>query len=397
VNLRRKKSSYLPIHSHGGIMNSANFLSWRSVFGLSLLCVGLMLQPATAATKKAVVSDKIQLKTVVSGLNEPWSMTFLPDGRLLVTEKPGKLRVIENDKLLPQAIGGVPPVIDRGQGGLLDIALHPNYTENGWIYLSYSGKGEGGSGTEVMRAKLAGMQLTNTEIIFRQAPKINSSKHFGSRLVFDREGYLYITLGDRGEMERAQDLGQHIGKVIRLHDDGRVPEDNPFIGNADALPEIYSYGHRNVQGATLNPFTGKVWTHEHGPQGGDEINIVQAGTNYGWPVITYGVNYVTGTKIGEGTSKTGMAQPLYKWVPSIAPSGMTFYTGDAYPEWKNHLFVNSLKFQTLVKLTVENDKVTKEERLFENLGRLRDVRQGPDGLLYLLAGNKLLKLEPTSR
>ncbi len=376
----------------------ANSHSWQTLFSPLLLCFGLLLNlPAQAGQNFAADPGKVQLKPLVENLKEPWSMTFLPDGRLLVTEKSGKLRMIENGKLLQQTIANVPEVVDRGQGGLLDIALHPQYAENGWLYLSYSAKGEGGSGTEVMRAKLKGMQLTDSEVIFRQAPKINSNKHFGSRLVFDREGFLYITLGDRGEMERAQDLAQHIGKVIRLHDDGRVPQDNPFANNPDALPEIYSYGHRNVQGATLNPFNGKVWTHEHGPQGGDEINIVQAGTNFGWPVITYGVNYFTGTKIGEGTKKPGMAQPLYKWVPSIAPSGMAFYTGDAYPGWKNHLFVGSLKFQTLVKLTLDGDKVVKEERLFENLGRVRDVRQGPDGLLYLLAGNKLLKLEPAPR
>ena len=368
--------------------------SWQTLFSPLLLCFGLFLHmPAHAGQSLAADPGKIQLKPLVENLKEPWSMAFLPDGRLLVTEKSGKLRMVENGKLLPQAINGVPAVVDRGQGGLLDIALHPRYAENGWVYLSYSAKGEGGSGTEVMRAKLKGMQLTDSEVIFRQAPKISSNKHFGSRLVFDREGFLYITLGDRGEMERAQDLAQHISKVIRLHDDGRVPQDNPFAAKSDALPEIYSYGHRNVQGATLNPATGKVWTHEHGPQGGDEINIVQAGINFGWPVITYGVNYFTGTKIGEGTKKPGMAQPLYKWVPSIAPSGMAFYTGDAYPGWKNHLFVGSLKFQTLVKLTLDGDKVVKEERLFENLGRVRDIRQGPDGLLYLIAGDRLLQLQ----
>ncbi|PKO74329.1 MAG: glucose dehydrogenase [Betaproteobacteria bacterium HGW-Betaproteobacteria-15] len=373
----------------------ANSHSWQTLFSPLLLCFGLFLHmPAHAGQSLAADPGKIQLKPLVENLKEPWSMAFLPDGRLLVTEKSGKLRMVENGKLLPQAINGVPAVVDRGQGGLLDIALHPRYAENGWVYLSYSAKGEGGSGTEVMRAKLKGMQLTDSEVIFRQAPKISSNKHFGSRLVFDREGFLYITLGDRGEMERAQDLAQHIGKVIRLHDDGRVPQDNPFAAKSDALPEIYSYGHRNVQGATLNPSTGKVWTHEHGPQGGDEINIVQAGINFGWPVITYGVNYFTGTKIGEGTKKPGMAQPLYKWVPSIAPSGMAFYTGDAYPGWKNHLFVGSLKFQTLVKLTLDGDKVVKEERLFENLGRVRDIRQGPDGLLYLIAGDRLLQLQP---
>lgn len=376
----------------------ANSHSWHTLFSPLLLCFGLLLHmPAHAEQSFAADPGKVQLKPLVENLKDPWSMAFLPDGRLLITEKSGKLRLVENGKLLPQAIGGVPAVVDRGQGGLLDIALHPQYAENGWLYLSYSAKGEGGSGTEVMRAKLKDMQLADSEVIFRQAPKISSNKHFGSRLVFDRDGFLYITLGDRGEMERAQDLAQHIGKVIRLHDDGRVPQDNPFAANPDALPEIYSYGHRNVQGAALNPFSGKLWAHEHGPQGGDEINIVQAGTNFGWPVITYGVNYFTGTKIGEGTKKPGMAQPLYKWVPSIAPSGMAFYTGDAYPGWKNHLFVGSLKFQTLVKLTLDGDKVVKEERLFENLGRVRDVRQGPDGLLYLLAGNRLLQLVPASR
>ncbi|HEY8354007.1 MAG TPA: PQQ-dependent sugar dehydrogenase [Methylophilaceae bacterium] len=368
--------------------------AWCFAFGLAL-CSAALQQPAVAAP--ATVQNGIQLKTLASGLDEPWSIAFLPDGRILITEKPGRLRVVENGKLLQESIRGVPPVIDRGQGGLLDIALHPDHARNGWLYLSYAARGEGGSGIEVLRGRLKGMQLTDIEVIFRQTPKIRSNKHFGSRLLFDRSGYLYITLGDRGEMERAQDLGQHIGKVIRLHDDGRVPQDNPFVNNRDALPEIYSYGHRNVQGATLHPVSGKIWTHEHGPQGGDEINILEAGTNYGWPVITYGVNYVTGTRIGEGTSKPGMAQPIYKWVPSIAPSGMTFYTGDAYPEWRNHLFVGSLKFQTLVKLTVDGDKITKEERLLGNLGRLRDVRQGPDGLLYLLAGNRLLQLVPASR
>lgn len=372
-----------------------NHHSWQTLCSSLLLCFSLLLQlPAKAEQPVKTDSGKVQLKPLVENLKEPWSMAFLPDGRLLITEKSGRLRLVENGKLLPQPISGTPQVTDRGQGGLLDVALHPQYAENGWIYLSYSARGEGGSGTEVMRARLKGMQLTDSEVIFRQIPKINSNKHFGSRLVFDRKGFLYITLGDRGEMERAQDLAQHIGKVIRLHDDGRVPQDNPFANKSDALPEIYSYGHRNVQGATLNPLSGKLWAHEHGPQGGDEINIVQAGTNFGWPVITYGVNYFTGAKIGEGTKKPGLAQPFYKWVPSIAPSGMTFYTGDAYPGWKNHLFVGSLKFQTLVKLTLDGDQVIKEERLFENLGRVRDVRQGPDGLLYLIAGDRLLQLQP---
>lgn len=378
----------------------ARHRSWPAVFP-SLLFIWLLVflgvllhSPASASETITVGTEKIQLKPVGQGLNEPWSMDFLPDGRMLVTEKSGKLRMIENDKLLPQPIANAPAVASRGQGGLLDVALHPRYAENGWLYLSYAGKGKGGVGTEVMRAKLKGNQLVENEVIFRQAPKISTDRHFGSRIVFDREGYLYITMGDRGEQDRAQQLGQHIGKVVRLNDDGSVPQDNPFAGNTNALPEIYSYGHRNVQGAVMHPSSGKVWTHEHGPQGGDEINILKAGANYGWPVITYGVNYFTGTKIGEGTHKAGMMQPLYKWVPSIAPSGMAFYTGDAYPGWKGSLFVGSLKFQTLVRLTLAGDKVVKEERLLDGVGRLRDVRQGPDGLLYIIAGDRLLQLQP---
>jgi glucose/arabinose dehydrogenase len=305
--------------------------------------------------------------------------------------------MIENGKLLPQAIAGAPKVVDSGQGGLLDVALHPQYAQNGWLYLSYSARGADGVGTEVMRAKLQGMSLTASEIVFSQTPKISGGNHFGSRIVFDREGYMYITMGDRGDKERAQRLEQHIGKVVRLHDDGRVPADNPFVGKSPAQPEIFSLGHRNVQGAAVHPASGKIWTHEHGPQGGDEINILAPATNYGWPVITYGVNYFIGTKIGEGTHKTGMAQPLYKWVPSIAPSGMVFYTGDAYPGWKNSLFIGALKFQMLVRLTLDGDKVVKEERLLQGIGRVRDVRQGPDGLLYLLADNKLLQLQPASQ
>lgn len=369
---------------------------WQApIATLLFVCLGIMLySPASANQAITAGSEKILLKPIAEGLKEPWSMAFLPDGRILVTEKSGKLRVIENGKLLPQAIANVPKVVDRGQGGLLDVVLHPQYAENGWLYLSYSDKGEGGVGAEVLRAKLAGNKLVETQVIFRQAPKVSGGNHFGSRIVFDREGYLYITMGDRGEQDRAQQIGQHVGKIVRINDDGTVPKENPFAGNSDALPEIYSYGHRNVQGATMHPTTGRIWTHEHGPQGGDEINILQAGTNYGWPVITYGVNYFIGTKIGEGTHKTGMAQPLYKWVPSIAPSGMAFYTGDAYPSWKGNLFVGSLKFQTLVKLTLDGDKMVKEERLLDGIGRVRDVRQGPDGLLYLIASDRLLQLQP---
>ncbi|MEY3746896.1 MAG: hypothetical protein RL194_355 [Pseudomonadota bacterium] len=373
-----------------------SFQRWLTPFAILLfICLSTMVyRPAQAEEIISAGTEKIRINVLTDKLNAPWGMAFLPDGRILVTEKSGQLRMIENGKLLPQPVAGAPKVVDSGQGGLLDVALHPQYAQNGWIYLSYSARGADGVGTEVMRAKLQGMSLTGSEVVFSQSPKISGGNHFGSRIVFDREGYLYITMGDRGDKDRAQRLEQHIGKVVRLYDDGRVPADNPFAGKSEALPEIFSLGHRNVQGAAVHPASGKIWTHEHGPQGGDEINILAPATNYGWPVITYGVNYFIGTKIGEGTHKTGMAQPLYKWVPSIAPSGMTFYTGDAYPGWKNSLFIGSLKFQMLVRLTLDGDKVTKEERLLQGIGRVRDVRQGPDGLLYLLADNKLLQLQP---
>jgi Glucose/sorbosone dehydrogenases len=365
---------------------------------LLFICLSTMVyRPVQADEIINAGTEKIRINVLTDKLNAPWSMAFLPDGRILVTEKNGQLRMIENGKLLPQAIAGAPKVVDSGQGGLLDVALHPQYAQNGWLYLSYSARGADGVGTEVMRAKLQGMSLTESEIVFSQTPKISGGNHFGSRIVFDREGYMYITMGDRGDKERAQRLEQHIGKVVRLHDDGRVPAVNPFVGKSPAQPEIFSLGHRNVQGAAVHPASGKIWTHEHGPQGGDEINILAPATNYGWPVITYGVNYFIGTKIGEGTHKTGMAQPLYKWVPSIAPSGMVFYTGDAYPGWKNSLFIGALKFQMLVRLTLDGDKVVKEDRLLQGIGRVRDVRQGPDGLLYLLADNKLLQLQPASQ
>lgn len=339
-----------------------------------------------------------KVTTLVEGLEHPWGMAFLPDNRLLVTERPGRLRLIENNQLHPQPITGLPEIVASGQGGLLDVVLHPDYQNNGWIYFSFSAGGRAGIGTEVARARLNGMRLTDVETIFQVAKKSQGGQHFGSRLVFDKKGYLFITVGERGDRERAQDLADHAGSVIRLHDDGRVPKDNPFVGRRDAKPEIFSYGHRNPQGMALNPVSGEVWTHEHGPQGGDEINIIASGKNYGWPVITHGVNYVLGTKIGEGTHKAGMEQPLYYWDPSIAPSGMAFYTGDKFPQWRHNLFVGALKFQLLVRLQLDNNKVVKEERLLTGqYGRIRDVRNGPDGYLYLLTderNGKLLRIEP---
>lgn len=356
-----------------------------------------------------------RINQLAAGLEHPWGLAFLPDGRILVTERPGRLRIVKSgsfssrtinelpqtaqeDLLEPLPVRGVPPVVARGQGGLLDVALHPRFTENGLVYLSYAGAGASGIGTEVARGRLNGNRLEDVQVIFRMQPKSDTRQHFGSRLVFDRDGYLYITLGDRGDMDRAQRPNDHAGSVIRLHDDGRVPKDNPFIGKPGWKPEKFTLGNRNMQGAALHPRTGELWAHEHGPQGGDEINIIRAGVNYGWPVITYGVNYGIGTRIGEGTHKEGMAQPLYYWVPSIAPSGMAFYTGDQFPRWQDDLFVGALRDQMLVRLRLQGEKVVHEERMLKGvLGRIRDVRQGPDGCLYLLTDERdgvLVRLEP---
>jgi len=376
-------------------------MTFRTLFlaGINAVVFAIAQPAALAQTLK---SDEHEFRVVklVEGLEHPWGLAFLPDGRMLVTERPGRLRIVKDGKLDPQAVSGVPQVAVHGQGGLLDVALHPRYAENNFVYLSYAARGGDGVGTEVARGKLAGNRLENVQVLFRQQPKGSSGNHFGSRLVFDHAGLLYITLGDRGEKERAQMPGDHAGSVIRVHDDGRVPADNPFVGKPGWKPEKYTLGNRNMQGAVLHPQTGLLWTHEHGPQGGDEINVIRAGVNYGWPVITYGVNYGIGTRIGEGTAKPGMAQPLHYWVPSIAPSGMAFYTGDKFPRWRGDLFIGALKDQMLVRLRLHGEKVVREERLLKSLlGRIRDVRSGPDGYIYLLTDESagvLARLEPAS-
>ncbi len=360
----------------------------------------VFLLAASPALAQAVQSEEASFKvvTLVKGLDHPWSVAFLPEGRMLVTERPGRLRIIANGKLEPKPVEGLPQVSPHGQGGLHDVVLHPKFAENKLVYIAYSARGADGWGTELARGRLEGNRLRDVQVLFRQSPKGQSGNHFGGRIVFDRQGYLYLTLGERGEKERAQKPDDHCGSVIRLFDDGRVPPDNPFVGKAGWKPEKYDLGHRNQQGAAINPATGLLWTHEHGPQGGDEINVIRPGRNYGWPVITYGVNYGIGTRIGEGTSKPGMEQPLYYWVPSIAPSGMAFYTGDRFPKWKGDLFVGSLKFGLLVRLRLDGEKVVHEERMLKGmLGRIRDVRQGPDGLIYLLTDEDegvLARLEP---
>jgi aldose sugar dehydrogenase len=363
--------------------------------------IAVALVAAAPATAQVVKSDEesFRVVTVVERLDHPWGLAFLPDGRMLVTERAGRLRVVGGDgRLAPQPVAGLPKIEEYGQGGLLDVALHPRFAENGLVYLSFAERGDGGYGTAVARGRLAGDALGNLEVIYRQIPKSRGGRHFGSRLVFDRAGFLYVTQGDRGEQDRAQSLGDLAGKVVRLHDDGRVPKDNPFAARAGARPEIFTLGNRNVQGAALNPATGELWAHEHGPQGGDEVNVLRAGVNYGWPVITYGANYGTGTKIGEGTAKPGLAQPLHYWVPSIAPSGMAFYTGDRFKRWQGDLFVGALRDQLLVRLRLDGEKVVKEERMLQGaLGRIRDVRQGSDGFLYLLVDSSsgaIVRLEP---
>ncbi len=375
-----------------------NRITHRTLAQAFLASVFLLFEAEGAMAQP---SPTLRAVTVTEGLEYPWGLAFLPDGKMLVTERPGRLRLVGADgRLDPQLIRGVPPVAAVGQGGLLDVALHPDFARNGWIYLSYAAQGPGGYGTEVARARLEGHALRDLKVIFSMRPKTTTGHHFGSRLVFDRQGFLFITLGDRGEMERAQRFGDHAGSVIRLHDDGRVPADNPFVAVPNALPEKFTLGNRNIQGAALHPVSGLLWTHEHGPQGGDEINIIRAGVNYGWPTITYGRNYGSGTPIGEGVRKTGMAQPLLQWTPSIAPSGMAFYTGDKFPAWRGNLFVGALRGQMLVRLEVDGERVVREERLLENtVGRIRDVRNGPDGFLYLLtddARGRVVRLEPGS-
>lgn len=340
----------------------------------------------------------VAIKTIAAGFEHPWSLAFLPDGRMLVTERPGRLRYVDAKGALSEPIAGVPAVHAQRQGGLLDVVLDPDFAANSTIYLSYAESGDGDTnGTAVARAKLDGPQLTDVKVIFRQQPKIASGHHFGSRLVFARDGRLFVTLGERNkERDSAQDLGTHIGKIVRIEKDGAVPADNPFNGRKGARPEIWSYGHRNIQGAALHPETGKLWTHEHGPRGGDEINIAEPGRNYGWPVITFGREY-HGPAIGEGTAKEGMEQPLHYWVPSIAPSGMAFHSGNAYPAWKGQLFVGALAAKQLVRLELDPDgRVRAEERIA--IGeRVRDVREGPDGALYLLTdedAGRLLRVVP---
>lgn len=342
----------------------------------------------------------LQVLPLVTGLEHPWSLAWLPDGDMLVTERPGRLRLVAGDGALSAPLQGVPSVYHRGQGGLLDVALSPTFAQDRLVYLSYAEAGEGErAGTAVGRGRLSADRrgLEGFEVIFRQEPKLSVGAHFGSRLVFDRAGYLFITLGENNQRSTAQDLDKLQGKVVRLHPDGRVPADNPLVARPGARPEIWSYGHRNPQGAALNPWTGELWTHEHGPRGGDEINKPLAGKNYGWPLATHGINYSL-LPIPEaiGQAAEGTAPPLHVWKKSPAISGMAFYADERFPAWRHNLFIGALAQRALIRLELEGDQVVHEERLLEQLEvRIRDVRQGPDGYLYVLtdeADGQLLRL-----
>jgi glucose/arabinose dehydrogenase len=343
----------------------------------------------------------LKVETIVSGLTNPWSLAFLPDGRMLVTEKPGRLRIATRDGKLSPPVAGVPQVFAVSQGGLHDVILDRSFAQNATIYICSAEPVSGGGRTALLRARLvdeAAPKLEDVKVIYRQDGPLSTGGHFGCRIVQMPDSNLFLTQGDHFRYrDEAQNLGNHLGKLVRVAPDGSVPQDNPFVGRSDAKPEIWSYGHRNMQGAAINPATGKLWTHEHGPRGGDEINIPEKGKNYGWPVIGYGIDY-SGAKIHEATSKPGMEQPIKYWVPSIAPSGMAFYTGDLFAKWKGSLFVGALAAQMLVRLDVDGEKVTGEERILQGLReRIRDVRVGPDGALYIATDNsagRILRVSP---
>ena len=338
-------------------------------------------------------AGRIKVETVVNGLDHPWGLAFLPDGRILVTERPGQLRLVSKDGGLSEPLAGVPKVFAKGQGGLLDVVLDPDFKANRLVYLSYAEPGEGGASTAVARGKLTDDGLKDVEIIFRQVPKVNGGNHFGSRLAFAPDGKLFVTLGERLQFTPAQDLSNDLGKIVRLNPDGSVPTDNPFVGRNDARPEIWSYGHRNPQGVAIHPKTGKLWESEFGPMDGDELNIPEAGANYGWPVVSWGKHY-DGRSIPEPPTQPEFADAIYHWTPVISPSGMTFYTGEAIPGWRDNLLIGGLSSEAIVRLTLDGESVTAEERILMGT-RIRDVAQAPDGSVYALTdedNGKILRL-----
>jgi aldose sugar dehydrogenase len=350
--------------------------------------VSAMFAAGLLAAAWPAVAQNLKPVSVARGLVNPWALAFLPDGRMLVTERPGRMRVIGADGRLGEPLQGLPPVVARGQCGLLDVVVDPKFADNRLVYWTFAEPGEDGTnGTSVARGRLEGNALTNVQVIFRQTPKVNSQLHCGSRLVFGRDGNLFVALGDRfGQMAQAQVTGNSIGKVMRITPEGKAPADNPSVGRSEALPELFSIGHRNIQAAALNPGSGELWAAEHGPQGGDELNVVLPGRNYGWPVVTYGRNYGTGTRIGEEGPKPGIEMPIRHWVPtSVAPSGLAFITGNRYPGWEGSLVMGTLREQALIRFTLDGRKVAAEQSLLPGFNqRIRDVRQGPDGWLYIV-------------
>lgn len=371
---------------------------------VSFLLVALLFQACTQAQapEKGVITSAqadFEVEVLLEDLSIAWGLALLPDGSFLVTERGGTLIHFNPKTQAKVSIAGIPEdLFVHGQGGLMEVVLHPNYEENGWIYFTYAYSPDGKMGnTCLMRAKISNNTLVNKEILFKGTPLRKAGQHFGGRIVFNNEGYLFLSIGDRGARENAQNPSNVLGTVMRFHDDGRIPADNPFVGKSGYRAEIYSYGHRNPQGLALHPQTGQVWEHEHGPRGGDEINLIKAGINYGWPSITYGKNY-SGTIITKDTAKAGMEQPLRYYVPSIAPCGMDFYDGDLFPNWKGDLFVGSLKFMYVERLELEGNKVVASEKLLEKYGRVRSIRQGKDGYLYVVTGapGRVMRLKPAN-
>jgi glucose/arabinose dehydrogenase len=373
---------------------------------MKLIAAGLAALLATSAHAQQsqtirAASGNLNVETIATGLANPWALAFLPDGRMLVTERSGRLRIVTPDGKVSPRAEGVPRVLARGQGGLHDIILDRDYAQNKTVYFCFADPVDGGGRTSLARATLVDDEtprLQDLKIIFRQEGPLSSGNHFGCRIVQMPDNTLFLTMGDHyTARDDAQNLGNHIGKIVRIRPDGSVPPDNPFANRQGAKPEIWSYGHRNSQGAAINPASGKLWMHEHGPRGGDEVNIPQAGKNYGWPVIGYGIDY-SGARIHEGTQKAGMEQPIIQWTPVIAPSGMAFYSGELFPQWKGNLFIGGLATRNLVRLELAGEKVAKEERLLGNLSeRIRDVRNGPDGALWLLTDSpsgRILRVTP---
>jgi len=383
----------------------------RTHAGLAVVVIAAALSVSVSGqtnTKSALHDYRVV--TVADGLIQPWSIAFLPGGDILITERPGRLRVLRQGKLLPDPVEGIPKVFHSGQGGLLEVMPHPNFASNRLLYISYSkpGASDAESRTALIRGRFENDRLTDVKEIFDAVSK--GRGHYSGKIAFDRNGFLFLTLGDRqvppeGNLEAhpAQDLTNHHGKIVRLHDDGRVPADNPFVNRAGAKPEIWTYGHRNAQGLAFHPETGDLWANEHGPQGGDELNLIQPGKNYGWPVIGFGVNYQTGLAIHSGTHRQGMEQPVRVWVPSIGISGMMFYTGDKFPQWRGNLFIGGMAGQQLSRLTLQGQRVINEETLVQQRGRIRDIRQGLDGYIYLVTDDRdgkptpVLRVEPVDR